>query len=300
MDKARKILAAAGQFPQDDPVLARAAEMARAHRARLTVAHVVDRLTAFDSMSTDLERIQGQLRLMAREDIEAAVARQHLDLHETDIRIEAGSPAPRLIELSNEIGPDLVVMRAHQGDSIVAKIIGSTTDRMIRAAGVPVLVVKRPVTQAYQRVVVAADTTDESAAAVSFAAALFPSAALHLIHVVHISHQFEEAMRRAGYGLASVAAHRDALIRNAKAYMHDMSNRLADRSVRTTTRVIVGDPAKSLARATRGPKVDLIVVGPGSTGLIQWALLGSVTRELLRMAACDVLVFRPAAPGPRG
>lgn len=295
MSKVSKILAATGRFPQDDVVLARAAEIARAHHAGLTVTYVIDRLTAFDAVSTDLERIQHQLRLMAREDIEAAVARQNVDVSEIDIRIEAGSPAPRLVELGKEIGPDLIVMRAHQRESIVEKIIGSTTDRVVRAANVPVLVTRRPARQTYQRVLVATETSAESAAAVAFAAALFPSAGLQLIHVVQIPLQFEAAMLRAGAGQAGIAAHRHALTRKAKAYMREMSERLADRPVRSKTRVVVGAPEKRLVQATWSPKVDLVVVGPGSTSAIQQALLGSVTRRMLQAAACDVLVWRPPA-----
>lgn len=295
VDKVTKILAAVGQFPQDDPVLGRAAEIARAHQAGLTVTCVIDRLTAFDSTSADLDRMQQLLHLMAYEDIKAAVARQDVGISALDIRVEAGSPAPRLVELINEIGSDLVVMRAHQRESIVEKVIGSTTDRVIRTANVPVLVTKRPPRRAYQRVVVATEASAESAAAVAYAAALFPSAALYLIHVVQVPLQFETAMMRAGAGQAGIAAHRHALTREAKAHMREMSEMLANRPVPSKTRVVVGAPAKLIVQATWSPKVDLIVVGPGSASVIQQALLGSVTRRLLQEAACDVLVWRPAA-----
>lgn len=294
MNQIRNVLAAVGQFPQDDPVLARAAEIARAHRARLTIVHVIDGFTGFDLAPADLGLVQHQVRLIARESVEAAVARQEAGVPEIDIRIETGSPSLRLIELTNEISADLVVMRAHQVDSIVEKIIGSTTDRVIRANCAPVLVVKRPVTQAYQRIVLATDTSVKSGGAVAFVAALCPLAGLHLIHVVQIPPQFEEAMLRAGSSQATIAAHRDALIRKAKAYMRDMSEGLANRPVRSATRVVVGNPAKSLVRATRSPKVNLIALDPGSNSLIRRALLGSVTQRVLRDAACDVLVYRPA------
>ena len=282
-----------GQFPQHDPVLARAAEIARAHRARLTIVHVIDSFTGFDPAPADLALIQDQIRLIARENIEAAVARQAIDVSGIDIRIETGSPSPRLIAQTQETGADLVVMMAHEGESILAKIIGSTTDRVIRGACAPVLVVKRPLTHAYERVVVATDTSDESAAVVAFVAALFPLAGLRLIHVVQIPPPFEEAMRRAGHGQASMAAHRDALIRKAKAYMRGMSERLAHRPTRTTTGVVAGDPARSLVRATHNPQVGLIALGPGSISLIRRALLGSVARRVLQTAACDVLICHP-------
>ncbi len=294
MDQVKNIIAAVGQFPQDDSVLVRAAEIVRTHRARLTIVHVIDSLTGFNFASTDLRRIQHQMRLDARECVEIAVAKQVVGVNEIDIRIETGSPFLRLIGLIEEINADLVVMRAHQGDSMFEKIIGSTTDRVIRATSAPVLVVKRPVTQAYQRVVVSIDTSDGSGAVVPFVDTLFPLTGLYLIHVVYISIQFEELMRRAGSGTASIAAHRDALIRRAKAHLRDLSKTLDHRPTRSTVRVIEGDPAASLVRATWSPKVDLIVLGPGNTGWIRQALLGSVTRRVLRTATCDVLICRTA------
>lgn len=293
MNQTGNVLAAVGEFPQNDPVLARAAEIARAHRARLTIVHVIDSLTGLDPVSVDLALIQHQIRLIARENIEAAIARQEIDVPGIDIRIETGSPSLRLIEQAHETGADLVVMMAHEGESILAKIVGSTTDRVIRAACAPVLVVKRPVTQAYERVVVATDASDESSAVVAFVAALFPLAGLRLVHVVQIPPPFEEAMRRAGHGQASVAAHREALVRKAKAYMRGMSEQLAHRPIPSTTRVVASDPAKSLVRATRDPQVGLIALGPGNTSLIRRALLGSVTRQVLQAANCDVLICNP-------
>ncbi|HSH29432.1 MAG TPA: universal stress protein [Thiohalobacter sp.] len=299
MIQARHIIAAVGQFPQDDPVLTRAVEIARAHRARLTVAHVIDSLTGFDSASTELMRIQQQMRIEAYGRVEAAVAEQAAGVDTIDIRIETGSPFLRLIDLIDEGNADLVVMRAHQRDSVADKIIGSTTDRVIRASNSPVLVVKRPATRAYQRVVVATATADDSDALVPFAAALFPQTGLYLIHVVQIPPQLEAAMLHAGVG-QSVAAHRQALVRKAKAELNAVSKRLDPRPIRGMARVLAGDPATSLVRATWSPKVGLIVLGPGGAGRIRRALLGSVTQRVLNNAACDVLICRTldgTAPG---
>lgn len=292
-DRRKNIIAAVGRFPQDDPALARAATIARAHRARLTIVHVIDSFTAYNSVSAnlDLALIQHQIQLISRESVEAAVTRQKIDVNKDDIHIETGSPPLRLIELADEIHADLVVMRAHQRDSILEKIVGSTTDRVIRASRAPVSVVKRPVTQAYQRVVVAIDTSDDSGTIVPFVAALFPLAELSLVHVVQIPPQFEAAMLRAGFG-QSIAVHRDAMIRKAEASLRKISKGLDQHPKRSAARVVAGDPATSLVRATWNPKVDLIALGPGGTGRIRRALLGSVTQRVLRSAACDVFVCR--------
>lgn len=292
MNSVKNLLAAVGLFPQDDSVLARAAEIARAHHAKLTVVHVIDGLTAGDLASMKLVQIKQHMALLTRERVENAVASLAVDGIDIDIRIETGSPPLRVSDVAKEISADLIVMRAHQNSSIVEKIVGSTTDRVIRISCAPVLVVKRPVEQPYQRIVVAIDPADKSRKVVPVVAALFPGAALSLVHSVYISPQFEEAMRRSGTGTAGLAAHRDFLIFQAKSCLRDAAKGLEPRSLRATIRVVVGTPAEALIRATWSSKVDLIVLGPGSTGRLRQALLGSVTRHVLRKASCDVLVFR--------
>lgn len=292
MAQIRNVLAAVGQFPQDDPALARASEIARAHRARLTVVHVIDDLGGLDFTSVDMSLMQHQIQLIAEENLEAALARLEIDPAETDVHIEVGSPAQRLTELAEEIKADLLVMRAHQRNSMLEKIVGSTTDRVIRTSRTPVLVVKRPVSQAYRRIVVSIDTADDSASVVPFLAALFPLAGLQLIHVVAIPAQFEAAMRRAGSSQADILKHLDALVSKAKDSLHDSAGSLSHRPERSRVRVVAGEPAANLVRATWSPKVDLVALGPGDTGKLRRALLGSVTQQVLRAATCDVLICR--------
>ncbi len=294
MCQIENIIAAVGEFPQDESVLLRAAEIAREHRARLTIIHVIDTLTSFDFVSVDLIRIQNQMRRDARESVEAAVAKLVTGIREIDIRIENGLPSKRVIEIATEINADLMVMRANQSSAIREKIIGSTTDRVIRASRVPVLVVKRTFAQAYQSIVVSIDTSDDSAAVVPFVATLCPMAGLSLIHVVQIPQQLEAAMMRAGSG-KSIVIHRDALINKAKDLLSTISKTLDHRPIKSSTRVVDGDPAKTLVRATWNPKVDLIVLAPDSKGMIRRALLGSVAQRVLRDAACDILIYRSTA-----
>jgi nucleotide-binding universal stress UspA family protein len=196
-----------------------------------------------------------------------------------------------LIEVANEIDADLIVIGAHQGDSILEKIIGSTTDRVIRASHTPVLVVKRPVEKAYQQIVVAIDTAGDFDALAPSVNALFPAAGLSLIHVVQIPPQFEAAMLRSGSG-ESIGVHRDALVDNAKSALRQIAQTLKNFPIRITTKAVVGNPATLLVRATWSPKVDLIVLGPSDRSTGWRALLGSVTRRVLKTATCDVLIFR--------
>lgn len=289
----RKILAAVGEFPQDDAILARAAEIAKAHQANLTIVHVIDFQDGFELSTSEQVAFQQLLERAAREKIKVAFARVVADFSNPDIYVESGSPSSRLIELCNELGPDLIVMRAHQRKSILMKLVGSTTDRMIRTSPAPVLVIKRPANQPYQRVLFASDGLEESAAALSFLAELLPSASLQLVQAVNILPQLEQALVSTGLGQSAIDAHRATLIGSAKDNLRTLAAMLPGRAVIPKTRVVVGAPATVLLNASRSPKVDLIAAGPGRAGLVKRALIGSVTQRLVRDAACDVLIWRP-------
>lgn len=287
------ILAAVDQFPQDDDVLARALEIAALQGGRLDVVHVVD-LPGCGTDAADARTLAGQAADAARARIEAALTRLGAASADVEIRIEAGSPAPRLIAICDDVQPDLVVMRAHERARITERLLGSTTERLVAAGQVPVLVVKRPVDRPYGRALIATDGKDDAAGAIAQVATLLPGVALRLVQAVHIPPQLKEAMLRVGTDQAALTAHRDALAASASTDLRALAGRVTPRP---STQVLRGDPATALIRATRNPKVDLIVLGPGPTSLIRRAFIGSVTRRVLREGACDVLICRPQQPG---
>lgn len=276
------ILAAVGPFPQDDAVLARALELTGAPGARLTIVHVVD-LPGHD-------RLVGQARSDARARIEAALGALGAGGRPPHILVETGATALTLIAICDDLSPDLVVMRAHGRARIADKLLGSTTERVIAAGGVPVLVIKRPVKRPYARVLLATDGSDAAADALMFIAALLPAAALHLVQAVQIAAQLEQAMLRVGTQRAALDAHLATLTGQAKAHLRALAATVAPRA---TTHVLRGDPAKALIRASQRPNVDLLALGAGPPGLIRRAFIGSVSRRLLREAACDVLIWQP-------
>jgi nucleotide-binding universal stress UspA family protein len=52
-----------------------------------------------------------------------------------------GSPAPVIVNLSNEIEFDLIIMTTHGKGGIKRAVMGSITDEVVRNAGIPVLVI---------------------------------------------------------------------------------------------------------------------------------------------------------------
>jgi nucleotide-binding universal stress UspA family protein len=57
---------------------------------------------------------------------------------------EGTSPAREIISHANSMGADLIVIGAHAESSILDKLMGSTTEKVIRRSSIPVLVVQVP------------------------------------------------------------------------------------------------------------------------------------------------------------
>ncbi|SMX48784.1 universal stress protein [Maliponia aquimaris] len=284
-----RILAAVDRFPEDDAVLLRGMEIAAHHGVALSIVHIVD-LPDHAAGAALNDPARGQAVFAARDRIEAALRRHEIDPADTDIRIEAGSPAQRLVEICDLLKPTLVVMRAHHKSGIIEKLLGSTTDKVIAAGIAPVLVVRQDIDKPYRRVLLAIDGPDNAPAALSFVAALLPNAALHLVQAVQMAHQLEEAMLRVGLAQSDLSAHHDVLAKDAENRLRSL---VAGLVPPVTWQVLRGEPAAELVRATHSPEVDLIALGPNRSSLIRRAFVGSVARRLLRDCACDVLISRP-------
>ncbi|MFP7571181.1 universal stress protein [Marivita sp. S2033] len=286
------VIAAIGQLPHDDAVLIRAHEVAQACRGKLGIVHVLD-LPGSDADLNDPSSLLGRTAQTARDTIKSALASHDITREEIEIRIMAGAHALQLIALCEERSPDLVVMRAHQRTDIADKLLGSTTERLIAADKSPVLVVKTPADAPYMRVTLATNGSDQATDAVTCVKAFFPHAQLKLVQVVQIPPQLEEAMLRVGTTQSGLAEQRDELARTADAHLSVLAETAG---LNVATQVLHGDPANVLASLCRGANVDLLALGRGRSGLIRRAFIGSVSRRLLREAACDVLICGQA-PG---
>jgi nucleotide-binding universal stress UspA family protein len=84
-------------------------------------------------------------------------------------------------------------------------------------------------------------------------------------------------------GHVGMAPHADADVEYAQAY-------LAVQGIEAATKVAHGDPADEILRTARDADYDLIVVGTRELGPIGGRLLGSVSRKVVRDAACPVVV----------
>jgi maltose/moltooligosaccharide transporter len=150
---------------------------------------------------------------------------------------------------------------------------------------------KRSIT-VYERVVVGSDGTAPSLYTVDRAAEVAQAAQARLVVVT--AYRDADPNTAAGHVEGS---HREL-------YGAEAARRALDQSVTELTReraraidqrLVAGDPAQALLDTVGANPANLIVVGNRGLGASEGQLLGSVPREVVKNAVCDVLVVQTSA-----
>jgi nucleotide-binding universal stress UspA family protein len=116
-----------------------ACALARHHRCRLLVAHVLEIPAAaylgggfVPDTSSELREAQEKLRRLRLEE-EGGAVEQHL---------LSGEPAAEIVRLAEELKCDLIVMGTHGRTGLRRLVVGSVAEGVLRTAPCPVLVTK--------------------------------------------------------------------------------------------------------------------------------------------------------------
>jgi nucleotide-binding universal stress UspA family protein len=145
-----------------------------------------------------------------------------------------------------------------------------------------------------KKVLVATDGSASAAEAVRFGIEL---AAEHEAEVIFVHVVPEvDVVPVAVFGMTGAFPHEPSP--EDRALLDDAAALAAEHGVVCTTALLKGDTVEEIVAFADSHDVDLIVVGTRGHGAIAGALLGSVSRGILRETKRPVLVVRPAAGVP--
>jgi nucleotide-binding universal stress UspA family protein len=210
---------------------------------------------------------------------------------EVTTRALIGSPVAALLSLPGE----LLVVGARGLGRVRSALVGSVSIAVSARAACPVVVVPSSGRVAPRgsgaRVVVGADGSDLSAAAIGFAVG---AAAQRDVGVTAV-HAWTPPP-------ADVGGFRDDRPAARAVEEHRLAAALAPwrerfPGVDVDLRVVQADPVRALADASAG--AALVVVGSRGRGCMTGILFGSVSHGVLHEAHCPVAVVRPTTPAPR-
>lgn len=203
----------------------------------------------------------------------------------TEVRF--GYPARELAARAQEIAADLIVLGAHGSNFLSDLFLGNTTDKLIRVAKRPLLVVKNEAQQPYRKVLVASDFSDNAKHAARLALQIGPQASFTFLHAYDV--WFESYMRYASVSTEAIEEYkiraRGQAWTQLDQFISDLSPALAP--LRYLEHGAASSVIREYADKTRP---DLIVLGKHGRTFFEALLVGSVTRDTLDWTRSDVLV----------
>ena len=185
---------------------------------------------------------------------------------------------------------DLLVVGARGSGGVRDFAIGSTAQRVVYRAGVPVLVVRTEPTEGYRNVLAATDFSDSALRALKFVPAVAPRAALHVANVYQ--GPYEANMIHAGVSDALINDYRDKVGQDSRMMMTQLLHDAGLDKDGVSCISEPGYPPRKLLEIARDRKADLLVVVKHGLSDFGDALLGGVAWHLLAEAPCDVLVVQ--------
>jgi nucleotide-binding universal stress UspA family protein len=293
----RSLLVPVDLTPSSDRLLGRVARLPLADDARVTLLHVVP-----GSIPPSEQR-------RAERDATKALAEEvrHLrklthDKISVQPLVKVGSAAPEIAAAAAEVKAELIVVGRCGRRPLRDVFLGSTAERVIRQAKLPVLVVRLPPRSGYERPALALDLDDAASDVVRVMLRVLPPPRpqVEVIHAFSVPY----------YGLVypslsedEAEERKDELGAHAA---HELSQRLAKALAQAgvrpgdapfwKTHVRYGSPRMVVQKVMKKAETDLLVLGTRGYSGAAYVFLGTVAGDLLRAVDCDVLVV---PPGPR-
>ncbi|MCS7255077.1 MAG: universal stress protein [Thermomicrobium sp.] len=292
----RTVLAAHDGSTVADTVLPAAALMARLFSAPVVVVRVLETMRPF------YDPTRGEVVWLAADEprleipAEALLADQLDALARSDVTpravVRLGTAVEELLAEVQQWPDPLLVVASHGRGGLGRAVLGSVTDRVVRAGVCPVLVVRASGApfERLTHILVPLDGSPAAERALPYAVVLArkAGACLTLVRVAETHRELLVEFR--GRRLAAGVAERMAgLEREASAYLEAVRAQLPSAiSVRTLT--VSGDPKRQLVTVVERERPDLVVLTTHGHGGVQRWLIGSVTERLLTTTRVPLLV----------
>lgn len=292
------VLAPVDLSPISDRVLARVAQLPLGSEATITLLHVVPAgLTVREERSSVREAkkaLLGEVSHLARS-LPRSVSIEPV--------VTVGAPATEIAVWADRSGAELVVMGRCARRPLREALLGSTAERVVRRARVPVLVVQLPARRAYRHPALALDLDEAALPAVEMLLRVMqqPRVPVTLIHA------FVDLYRGMVYAHLSPEEveerQRELRLQASEQLMQRVGDALAHAHVAPehapiwATHIRHGSARSVIEKVVKNVEPDLLVLGShGYTGLAH-LFLGTVAGDVLREVSCDVLVVPPHRPG---
>ena len=296
INKLETILIGTSLTEASDPVVLSGVLLARRCGAKIHLAHAYAAPMTYGGAPFFPDYSLGDVlkaeRAALQRQLDGQIARLGIDRTElAGIHLEVDPPHRHLIETAGKIGADLIVVGSTESPRL-AKVFGSTADRVIRKAACPVLVVRDELQIPLRRVLLPVDLSPLSAEA-------FEAGMRFLVWITDSAPLAVEAL------FVMTELDRQALSARTTEYEVEQ---LADQELHRFVNLhAAGTPWKVETLLEEGFvdteildrieiwNPDLVILGTHGRSGFERFLLGSVASTVIRQGAGSVLVIPPKA-----
>ncbi len=289
-ERLRRLLIATDFSPGARRALARAARLPLAPDAMLALVHVLPGSIpgrASRRVETTVRRLLADAAASLRETLKIARSTAVVQ-----VALLTGPLLPELGAYAATMKAEFLVVGRHGEGRLRGLLLGSTAERLIRRAPMPVLVVGPEPRGPYKRPMVGVDASPDARAIVELAARLCTTEA----HRFDVFHAFENVyrgwMRMGGATDAELARYLEDLKGSAHKALNEALEGLPIPGRRRRLVFRRGEPRRAILGAIGRRRADLVAIGSRARGGAAHLFLGSVAQEILHRAPCDVLVVR--------
>jgi nucleotide-binding universal stress UspA family protein len=276
-----------------------ACALARSWDASLTAMRVLEFPSGLNPENPVNELYLAELMKEASQELVELKARAAGQGISAETKIATGIPSEEVLAAAMGEEPDLIVVGTRGRTGLAHVLLGSTAERIIRAAPCPVLAVRaepykeeskdgpRHYPSGIERILVPIDFSDCSLDALEYGAlvAQRSKASIRILHV----------LEPVSYGLDFTLPHMAKRDQDRVA----IAKKLSDLAAALTSAGLVADfvlsgglPADSILKMAVTPDAGLIVMGTHGRRGLSHALFGSVAEFVLRKSSCPVLTVR--------
>jgi nucleotide-binding universal stress UspA family protein len=275
--------------------------LARWYEAELTALHVFSTWVPPGNASTYpawmrlVPEVREQIDHELRQQLEPAIA-CGIDV---PLVTREGDAVSGILDEAERMKADLIVISTHGRSGFDRFTLGSVTEKVLRKASCPVLVVPpagagRPAENerfdGYHRILCAVDFSDSSQEAmrVAYSVAARGKSSITLAHVVEIADNPDVMIG----GASPLAELRRGRVEGAREALQELATQRQPPGSETEVHVGLGSSHRELLRIASEIGADLVVMGVRGRGAVDLTLFGSTTNQVVRRAHCDVLTVR--------
>ena len=302
--KLHRVLVPIDFSPESFQTLRTAKLFVKRFGATLHLVHVVDPPPAFPARRAMLPLAfsETEMAKSAKKRLRELAAKFSLPARANTCLIRTGTPAEEISQAAGAIRADLIAIATRGFTGLKRAFLGSTTERLVRSAPCPVLVVRQKEKESStvgpgrrartpfqtRKILVPLDFSDGSRVGLDYAlrfARQFRSR-LVLFHSVFV-HTFALSDEYTALAVPDIMAHQKDYARDE---MQKLRDALSRENLRIETEIAVGRPVEQIGNYVEKMDINLIITSTHGRSGLGRVFIGSTAEHIVRYASCPVLV----------